>query len=84
MEYAIALYFDNNTERRIQAIMNSIVQNGCNSYMLDAKIPPHITIGFFDSDDGQKMIDVLDQKAGEFKSDKIIFSSVGMFMPSVL
>jgi hypothetical protein len=52
--------------------------------MLDAKIPPHVTIVFFQSSNKQELVDILEENVVEFKSDKIFFSSIEMFLPSVL
>lgn len=84
MDYAVVLYFDHNTDNRIKTIIDHIVENGCNSYMHDHKIPPHVTVGFFISDNEQNMIDVLEENISRINPGKIAFSDIGMFLPSVI
>jgi hypothetical protein len=47
MEYAIVLYFDEKTEEIINSLIKKIADKTGNKYMVDNKIPPHITISLF-------------------------------------
>ena len=42
--YLISVYFDDKTDRRIRNWMEQAAKRSGNSYMIDAKVPPHITI----------------------------------------
>jgi len=51
MEYAIVLYFDEDTEAKLNNLMEELACDKTNTYMIDNKIPPHITLSLFSSSD---------------------------------
>ncbi|MBR2037332.1 MAG: hypothetical protein IKA09_06330, partial [Lachnospiraceae bacterium] len=42
--YAVVLYFDAVTDRKLKKIIENIALISGNNYMIDVNIPPHITI----------------------------------------
>lgn len=87
MDYAIVLYFDTATEeiftQIIKAIANS-VHNQNASYMLEHKIPPHITVSFFHADDIDEVVCVLNDSHLGFTAGDIFWGTLGTFVPNVL
>ncbi|KAI4453035.1 l-threonine aldolase-related [Holotrichia oblita] len=84
MDYAIMLCFDQNTEAHFKNIIASISDSGASSYMVDAKIPPHITIATFDTERIQTIVGELDNNVSNFKIGNVIWASVGAFVPNTL
>ena len=42
--YLISIYFDEETNKKIQAYINVIAKSTGNTYMIEGQVPPHITI----------------------------------------
>ena len=84
MDYAFLLCFDKDTESQFKGIIESIAESGLNRYMIDAKIPPHISIACFSTDDVEPIIHELDGHISSFRAGNIVWPSLGMFVPHVL
>lgn len=85
MDYAVVLYLDMEAEHKIQAIINKVVENGVNPYMVSTKIPPHITIGAFKSTDHcSLLINRVDNDIEKFTAGQVFWASIGIFNPNVL
>jgi hypothetical protein len=46
-EYAIVLYFDEETRLKLQSIITDVSQSTGNEYMLKNNIAPHVTVSYF-------------------------------------
>jgi len=84
MECAIILCFDKNTEASFKSIIGSVAASGVSSHMVDAGIPPHITIAGFSTDRIEAIIERLDARISCFKAGTILWPSLGVFVPRVL
>jgi len=84
MTYAIGLYFDQASEEKLSRFTRQIAQSGVNTYMLDQKIPPHITLACVCAEQPQPMIDRLDENIAGFSQGDVFWASLGIFMPAVL
>ena len=82
--YLVSLYFDVKTNDRIQQYINTVAKRTGNTYMLDGKVPPHITISAFESKHEIQVIERLDECVKELQSGRIQWASVGAFFPSVI
>jgi 2'-5' RNA ligase len=86
MTYSISLGFDEITGDKIKQDIIGLCKKDISSCVLDYNIPPHITLSIFEYEPG--IMDVLKKvvdSSGTFiKSDKIHFSSIGIFHPPVL
>lgn len=78
------LCFDQNTESHFSNIIASIADNGASSYMVDAKIPPHISIATFDTEKIEAIVSELDENISNFKIGIVIWVSLGTFVPNTL
>lgn len=47
--YLISIYFDDKTNNRIQQAINQVAKKSGNTFMLDAEVPPHITVSAFET-----------------------------------
>jgi len=77
MKYSIALYFDNETESKIQNIINSLVINGVNDYLILNNIPPHITLSDFDCDDLNEVVEKLHIEIKRMEKSYVYWASIG-------
>jgi len=51
MKYLVSLYFDDKTNKQILKYMTTVAEVTGNDYMLEHKVPPHITISSFEVDE---------------------------------
>ncbi|WP_310605318.1 hypothetical protein [Anaerosporobacter sp.] len=84
MDYAIGLYFDFKTTNKITKIIEAVAQNGANTYMVDTKIPPHLTLSYFQTDHINPIINILNTHTTNWHANNIFFASLGIFVPNVL
>jgi hypothetical protein len=85
MEYAIVLYFDEKTEKIINSLIKKISNKTGNKYMVDNKIPPHITISLFHYDGKiDTVMEIIENNISFFHKNNITTTSIGIFNPSVL
>ena len=82
--YLVSLYFDDKTTIKIQNLINKVAEKSNNKFMIDNNVPPHITIGAFETNNENEVIKILDKKLKDFKSGEIIFASIGVFKSSVI
>ena len=77
--YLISIYFDKKTEQAMQSYINSVAKVTGNSFMIDGKIPPHITLLGFNAKSETEVIESFEEHLSEFVSDNIYFASIGVF-----
>lgn len=82
--YLISVYFDSKTENTMQSYINYVARATGNTFMLDGKIPPHITLLAFEAKDEQKAVELLEKNIHKFTSDSLLFASIGAFKRQVL
>lgn len=78
-EYAVVLYFDDQTNAIFYNMINKIAEITGNYYMVNNQIPPHITIGDFFTED-EPDISKFKEK---MQSGEIVFNDLGSFDPCV-
>ena len=82
--YLVSLYFDNKSSNIIKGLINKVSDKCGNSFMVDNNVPPHITIAAFQSNNEEKVIEILDKEIKSIKTGKITWASIGSFKSSVL
>lgn len=82
--YLVSLYFDEETEKRIQKLMDSVARKCGNTYMQDKMIPPHLTIAAVDDDREEQVIEALDLIFSKWQQEEIRWVATGSFKPHVL
>lgn len=50
MKYLVSLYFDNETTQQIMQYIKAVFVATGNDYMIKHKVPPHITISSFETE----------------------------------
>jgi hypothetical protein len=85
MEYALVLYFDEDSENYINGIIKNISKDTQNDYMIINNIPPHLTLTLFKYNNGiNYIIKIIENNLQIFSKEKINISSIGLFNPSVI
>ena len=84
MEYAVVLYFDDNSTAQIQKITEHVAASSGNDYMISNHIPPHITIADFCSEDGTDVSGITADIAASLSKFDIPIVSMGIFNPNVV
>lgn len=84
MQYAIVCYFDEETEKVIQKLIDRVAETSGNEYMIHAKIPPHITVCSVDSQEEKQLISKMDDLMTNMDCGQVCWPSIGIFNPSVL
>lgn len=82
--YLISIYFDEKTNNRIQRYMNRVAEESGNTSMIEAKVPPHITISAFETRMEHEAVRLLEKNVARLKSGTLTWVSVGVFLPYVL
>lgn len=82
--YLVSLYFDNKAEIRIQSFINKVSEKSGNTFMTDNKVPPHITIASFQTNEEDKVIEILDKRIRDINRGIITWASIGIFKSSVI
>lgn len=84
--YLISIYFDKETNKKIKSYINAVAKHTGNTYMLDAEVPPHITISSVEAqlEKEEEIIRQLENCVKELAKGKIQWVSVGAFLPYVL
>lgn len=82
--YLISIYFDDKTNKIIKGLIDRVSKVSGNKYMVEAKVPPHITVSAFETDEEEKVIKELDQKLKEIKKGNLQWVSIGSFNSQVI
>ena len=67
--YLVSIYFDEKTSRRIQQYIDKVAEKTGNTFMLDGKVPPHITVSAFETQNEAAVMEVLDSLAHNLKRE---------------
>lgn len=82
--YLLSLYFDKETEGLLQKHIERVAVKTGNLYMLDNRIPPHITIASCRDIQENKFIAEMDRLSEIWKQGIVDWVSIGSFKPHVL
>lgn len=82
--YLISVYFDDKTNKVLQGHIDAVAKATEQSFMLDNQVPPHITVGAFETLDERLAREIFDNVVARLKCGNLQFVSVGSFLPSVL
>lgn len=90
MKYLVSLYFDDKTNQQILRHMIAVAEATGNDYMLEHKVPPHITISSFEVDEkvNSDVVSQLVQNFNEIFQNRsagvVQWVGTGAFMTSTL
>ena len=82
--YLISIYFDENTEKRLQSFIKSVANVTGNTFMLDNHVPPHITVTAVETKHEDLLMECVEQIVQQIKTGDIQFVSVGTFSSQVI
>lgn len=82
--YLVSVYFDDETNKRIQRYINAVAEKTGNTFMTDGNVPPHITVSAFETRDEKRVIQILERKFAELERGSVTWCSVGTFLPYVI
>lgn len=82
--YLVSIYFDEETENRINSYMKQIAKYTKNTAMLDGNVPPHITIAAFQTESETQAIEIFEKVGKEIMPGNLQWVSVGSFLPQVI
>lgn len=82
--YLISIYFDENTEQRLQHIMKSVAKETGNTFMLDNHVPPHITVTAVETKQEDLLLTCVEEVVKKLEIGDIKFVSVGTFSSQVI
>ena len=82
--YLITAYFDDNTNNKLQNIIDEIATVSGNDFMIKNNVVPHLTISAFDEKSTDKAIELFDKIEDRLHYDEILIPSVGVFLPYVI
>lgn len=71
MDYAVVLYFDKESETKMQAMIDKVAEKtGCD-YMKRVGIPPHVTVSALISENESLLLNEMEQIADAMKSGDV-------------
>lgn len=82
--YLVSLYFDDKASIKIQGFINRVSAKSGNNFMTYNNVPPHITIASFQTDEEDKVIEILDKRIKDIDRGIITWASIGIFKSSVV
>ena len=84
--YAVSLHFSQKVNEIVISTLQAIADETENRFMIENKIPPHITIGAFHAarEEEAKLLQLVENFARDQKSGTVQFSEVGDFNGKVL
>lgn len=82
--YLITAYFDNETNKRIQTLINHTAAATGNSFMTANHVPPHMTISSIEARNAEVLIPSVNNLRNTLHQGTIRFVSTGQLLPYVL
>ena len=82
--YLISAYFDKNTTEKLQEYICKIAEASGNSFMLDNKVPPHMTLTAIEARSIDVLVPTFENLNNKLHGGDILIISVGQFMPKVI
>ena len=84
--YAVSLHFSQKINDIVISTLQAITDETGNRFMIENKIPPHITIGAFHAarEEEAKLLQLVEKFARDQKAGSVQFSEVGNFNDKVL
>ncbi len=79
MQYAIELFYDNETENELYKIMNLVADKGISTKFVEWGTRPHLALGCFNDIEEEVCIERLKQFAQTHKAMPAYLGAVGMF-----
>ena len=82
--YLISAYFDTNTDKNMQSLIDEIARVTGNTFMTDGKIPPHITLLAFEAKDETKVVEMFKENVSKLEIGALFFAAIGALKGQVI
>lgn len=82
--YLVSIYFDEKTTKNIQNLITKVAKKTGNDFMIEGKVPPHITISAFETKQEEEVLERLEGVVNSLKQGNLRWVSVGTFLPNVI
>lgn len=82
--YLVSIYFDEKTNKTIQTLIDKVAGKTGNNFMIEGKVPPHITVSAFETKQEEKVLERLRAVAKDLSQNNLRWVSVGTFLPNVI
>ncbi len=82
--YLVSLYFDEKTNKNIQNLIDKVAKKTGNGFMVEGKVPPHITVSAFETKQENEVLERLQIIATDLAQSNLRWVSVGTFLPNVI
>lgn len=82
--YLVSIYFDEKTTKNIQNLITKVAKKTGNIFMIEGKVPPHITISAFETKQEEEASERLEGVVNSLKQGNLRWVSVGTFLPNVI
>ena len=82
--YLISVYFDEKTNRRIQHCIDLVSEKTGNHFMMEGRVPPHMTISAFETRSEEAALEVLERASKRLEKGTLTWASTGQFFPYVI
>ena len=82
--YLISIYFDEKTNYKIERLIQKVAEKSGNMFMIDGRVPPHITISAFETKQENEVITRLEKYANGLWQGNLQWVSIGAFLPHVI
>lgn len=82
--YLISIYFDEKTNKNIQNLIAKVAKKTGNDFMIEGKVPPHITVSAFETKQEAEVLERLAEAVNGLEQGKLRWVSVGSFLPNVI
>lgn len=81
--YLVSIYFDEKTNQRLKKYIELVAEKTGNTFMIDRNVPPHITVGAFESKASEEeLVNALQPELDNLRVDFVQLVSVGTFQTS--
>lgn len=84
LRYALLLFFDKKTEKKIGSLVNKLEKGVPNSCAFDSSFPAHITLLMFEKENARGLKKAFDEFVSSVRRGGVTFASIGVFNPRVL
>lgn len=82
--YLLSIYFDEQTQKRLQGFIHRVAEATGNTFMLDNQVPPHITVAAVETKHEDELIARIGELVKKFEAGEIKWASVGTFSKQVI
>lgn len=82
--YLVSIYFDEKTNKTIQTLIDKVAGKTGNDFMIEGKVPPHITVSAFETKHEEEVLRRMQTITEDLRQAQLRWVSVGTFLPNVI